>query len=978
MINALSFNHSSMKCAARTAPMLAVDAGFQSRHTSPRSSAFQSHNDGHDCTIHRRVVLRNSIARTVLVLQWIAVSVIIIIAIMAAGLAWHNISSYQRIVKLAELDRTLFSTVTKSRVEIGTVGVALIQEREPRKTVDGSLAHLNRLHSTAVASLKKSGLSNVDELLQQFSEIHQHLKKQERVIYAELEKPYDQRTVINIEPWRQMIYAYADTILGASNIVGTRLRTVDNNLSDLVTVRELSYAIRDRYARQCSRFRPAVQNDKPLTPIERKRWREDVGAYRELWNSLDRIASHYPDDFWLKQSVLDGRKMTHKTQFVMDRVLNGLSGSGKPAYDAKAWSENCLEAYGSILGIGYSSLDDEVAYAEEKRQRALLLGAISAIVLLVSLAFGFLTVRFVRLRLSLPLRALALDVARMNKGDLQVPIKTDTSRNELHAIADALERLRIRSLEEMRLNQRINELRIELIDYAGRMNHAKTAFLARMSHEIRTPLNGILGTAQLLKESQVTSEQRQWLSALTQSGMLLRRLLDDLLDYSRIESGRAEIEEVPFSLTEQIEAAEATIVSTAHEKSLVYTRVVSPNVPDIIITDQAKLVQILQNLLSNAVKFTKEGEVSLCVDLNEKQSKDFSHYLEIVVKDSGIGIDKEAQATLFEPFTQADNSMARRFGGSGMGLAICKGYLDLLGGTISVQCPEQGGTVFTVHLPVSCDERCEDVKLLATEDDDLPPLTILVAEDDSVNALIVQTMLEKAGHSIDLVSNGLDALQQASLNIYDVILMDLSMSELDGIEAARRIRSLDDEMNATVPIVAVTADFMIARRLNVGEILFDGFVGKPYVLRELEHAIAVSIGLAPRSSKPPAGADRLSPLTEQAQDLGIEGAHRVLELFLSEMPGLADKLFHAAHAQNYEEASALAHRIKGASAHVGARWINGLAKAAEKAAESGDGADLINLATQIQDNLDENLQDFLRQSREELKPFEKNTTQDSA
>nr|WP_319484882.1 ATP-binding protein [uncultured Cohaesibacter sp.] len=921
--------------------------------------------------------MRDSIARTVLVLQWIAVSVIILITILAAGLSWQHLLSYQRIVKLAELDRILFGTVTKSRVEIGTVGVALIQEPDPRKTVESALANVAQLYDTAVASLSTSGLKNVDDLLLQFRDVHQHLIYQEKVIFAELEKPIGQRDVSNIEPWRQTIYAYADVILGASNVVGTQLRTVDNNLSDLVTIRELSYAIRDRYARQCSRFRPAVQKDRPLTALEKSHWREDVGAYRELWNGLDRIASHYPDGFWLKQSVFEGKKMTFKSQSVMDRVIYGLSGSGKPAYDAKAWSDNCLDAYSYILSIGYNSLDDEVAYAEEKRKNAVLLGALSTIVLLVSLAFGFFTVRFVRLRLSSPLGALASDVARMNKGNFEIPVQTGSNRSEMFVIAEALERLRNRSLEEMRLNRRINEMRIELIDYASRMNHAKSAFLARMSHEIRTPLNGILGTAQLLKQSKVTGEQRQWLDALTQSGNLLRQLLDDLLDYSRIECGRTEVEEVPFSLNEQIRAAEATILSAAHEKNLSYKRIISPCVPDGIIGDPAKLVQILQNLLSNAVKFTPEGEITLSVDLIEKVSKDFDHSLEIVVKDTGIGIVKQAQATLFEPFTQADSSMVRRFGGSGMGLAICKGYLDLLGGTISVDCPEEGGTIFTVHLPISFDERCEDSRHTPPEEFELSPLHILVAEDDPVNAMIVRTILEKAGHRIDLVSNGLEAVHRASLDIYDVILMDLSMSGLDGIEAARRIRSLDDEIYSMVPIVAVTADLMIARRLNVGEVLFDGFVGKPYALKELEHAIAVSIGLVPRRAKQPSGTTRLSPLTEQAQDLGIEGAHRVLELFLSEMPGLADSLFHAAQAGHDKEASALAHRMKGASGQVGAEWVHRLAEAAEKAANIQDQDELVRLATEIRTDLDQNLVAFITQSTEELKPFEKSVTPDT-
>lgn len=900
-------------------------------------------------------MFRNSVTKGVKVLCGTTVAIIMAAALIGAAVSWCGFVNALDVVDLVAVDRTLFIGATQVRREIGTAGVGLLQEDDALPTIQGVLGRVDAIYQTTRDALQKRDGDQNSRQLAEIDRAFDRLKKTEILVAAQTALPRDQRDVAAIEPWRQAIYGLAAAFAHTATTVGTQLRALSPEFAELVAIRELSYSIRDRYALQCSGFRRQVQLDIPLTRAERDQWQQDIGAYRELWVRMERTASHLPYTSSLPDAIRNGRLKTADGQQMMSSILNSLSGSGKPVDEARAWSDNCGNAYDSILATGHMALDIAFARAEAEQKAALLGGAASTLVLLVALAFSVVTLRFIKMRLSTPLASLAVSLAQLESGNYQVPIPRARWHDEAGAIVTTLEGLRRKALSSELLQRRIDKLRDDLVDHASRANRAKSRFMAMMSHEIRTPLNGILGTVQLLEGSDLSPEQRVWTDGLDKSGRLLRDIVNDILDYSRIESGRSTVERIAFSLNEQIAVVEATIRPSALQRGLCYSSTVARDVPDRLVGDPGKLDQVLLNILGNAVKFTDRGSVSLTVSLDHAATTPDLAWLNFVVADTGMGIPEAGRATLFEPFTQADGSVSRRFGGSGLGLAICKGFLELFGGEIAFLCPPEGGTIFTVRIPfaLSVDTAVEDPG--SGDGVALPKLKVLVAEDNHVNAMIAKALLVRAGHSATVVHDGFAAIDAAASADFDILLMDLSMPKLDGIETTRRIRALAHATRATVPIIALTADLSAEQRLAGDGTLFDGFVGKPYRWADLEAAMAVAIGIAPRPPAAVSALENASVLSQHGRDLGIEWARKIVELYISETPNMAAGLRAVIDAGKLETVSAIAHRMRGGASHVGVETIARLAGEAERAADADDLAAAAAAVAALFDGLEEEL-----------------------
>ena len=873
-------------------------------------------------------MFRSSVARSVLLLHWIAVLVILGVSLQFVVSAWHDLFRAGRVVDLATLDRTLFASAAGIRLEIGTVGVALLRDDAPRAGLESGLGAMAEALRRAEEALTESALVDSDTLLAHMSEAATEFQAARHLIDAEAFLPRADRDAKRIEPWRMAVYRLTASVDAAGTSVGRELRALDPEMGELAAIRQMSFTIRDRYSRQCSAFRPAVQLDTPLTRDERDRWREDIGAYTALWDQMERIVRQLPAKLGFAPLVAEGVERTGAAQEIMTRTIEGLSGSGVPAYDAAAWSENCITAYASVLGIGSHALDLEVALAEDQRRYAVLLGAASTVFLVLVVILGFVSLRFVRDRLSTPMRDIEAALAKLRAGDLDTPIAVPPWNDEPTSITRALEGLRHEAQEASRLRLRIDELRDELVEHAEKVGHTKSQFLATMSHEIRTPLHGILGMAQLLAQSPVTEEQRIWVRALDQSGRLLRDILDDILDFTRLESGRVTIEAAPFSLRERIAMVEATIRPAMERKGLDFTIEISPILPDHLVGDAGKLGQVLLNLLGNAAKFTETGGVRLAASFHDIPSG----RLCITVADTGIGIAPDALAHIFDPFSQADGSVARRFGGSGLGLAVCRGLLDVLGGDIAIETELGRGSRFIVCFPVAA--AGEATLSVPVAEETLPDLSVLVAEDNPVNALIVRTLLEREGHRVRHVETGSQAVAAATAEDFDVILMDLAMPGLDGASACRQIRACGHATRAVVPILSVSAGGAAADDIDAG---FDGRLEKPFHREDLFDALAQVLGLRPRRAH--RRWERLGAIGEQARDLGIEGARKLVDLYLSSQRVVLRDAVAAARRGDRDLVRALAHRLKGAAAHVGASDMAAAAAALEQAAatDGGDG-----------------------------------------
>ncbi len=476
----------------------------------------------------------------------------------------------------------------------------------------------------------------------------------------------------------------------------------------------------------------------------------------------------------------------------------------------------------------------------------------------------------------------------------------------------------------------------------------KEAFLANMSHEIRTPINGILGFTRQLEKTKLDEVQQHYVNIIHKSADNLLVIINEILDFGKIEAGKMELESIPFDVNEVIKVAHQTLFYKAEEKGIAFEAHPLPLAHTILKGDPYRLNQVLLNLLNNAMKFTQEGSVVLRGKILEETPTQVT--LQFSVTDTGIGIPQEKQALIFEEFMQAANSTTRQYGGTGLGLSICKNLVEMQQGYIWVESEAGKGSIFSFVLtypkclePIAFTQDKE-----AIDFNSLGPIHVLVADDNEINILLARSILQSWGFSADTARNGNEAIALFQENHYDIILMDIQMPELNGIEATQRIRSLPDIQKASTPIIALTANAFKDNAEKYMKAGMNGYVSKPFQEEELylkiaalvpkkdsstedseaaiaahSHQSAIQDMPSPTAASPDPTTFRVCNLAylEELSSDNKEFIGEIIALFLQQVPLELERIKQAVRNGDMQEVQKIAHKMKPTVSMLGAEGM---------------------------------------------------------
>lgn len=479
---------------------------------------------------------------------------------------------------------------------------------------------------------------------------------------------------------------------------------------------------------------------------------------------------------------------------------------------------------------------------------------------------------------------------------------------------------------------------------ASRESKRRTHFLAKVSHELRTPVNGIAGIAGLLHDSNLNTDQHKLISLIEKSSQSLSTLIDDLLNFSKIEAGALKLEQIDFELEETIRECVDLLMFSAREKNLEFSYQLADNLPLIVSGDPLRLRQVLINLAGNAIKFTETGEVRIVAE--PAGLKDGLLTIRFQVLDTGIGVPEEQHSTLFESFAQADPSITRKYGGTGLGLAISKELVHLMGGQIGIKRNEGPGSIFWFTAQVNQTGVSENLPGRNSPeknfqmDEKRKTLRILLVEDDHITRKVSTMLLKRAGQKqVETAENGVMAIQKLQQSPFDIVIMDMQMPEMDGVEATSFIRRPDSGvLDPSIPIIAMTANTLEDDREACISAGMNSFISKPLNAEELSRAIELLTDypdspVADRQGQAPEMLPSvdLEKIDEMRRDIG-DRFETLVQLFLKNLPDRLASIQSAAAENNLDTLKEVVHQLKGNCASFYAMRMADLCRQLEQSA----------------------------------------------